>query len=183
MSRKHPVIAVTGSSGAGTTTVKVAFEHIFRREGVNPAVIQGWHFPTDSHHRIALRRAECHAVMMLVKPQPHRSGAFVDAFFGVPAVLAQRRPEDWCVRYKYSARLSYTLLFREGVVQSVRLTEGHYTPQSCEGILVRSVEVQARDWYDSAPPPRKNRCGCPPWGASSCAVAAEQEDAPDEAPI
>ena len=32
MSRKHPVIAVTGSSGAGTTTVKLAFENIFRRE-------------------------------------------------------------------------------------------------------------------------------------------------------
>ncbi len=46
MSKKHPVIAVTGSSGAGTTTVKVAFEHIFRREGINPVVIEG-----DSFHR------------------------------------------------------------------------------------------------------------------------------------
>ncbi len=46
MSTKHPVIAVTGSSGAGTTTVKVAFEHIFRREGINPVVVEG-----DSFHR------------------------------------------------------------------------------------------------------------------------------------
>ncbi|MFT5110958.1 MAG: phosphoribulokinase [Parasphingorhabdus sp.] len=46
MSVKHPVIAVTGSSGAGTTTVKVAFEHIFFREGVTPCVIEG-----DSFHR------------------------------------------------------------------------------------------------------------------------------------
>ena len=46
MSKKHPVIAVTGSSGAGTSTVKEAFEHIFRREGVVPAVIEG-----DSYHR------------------------------------------------------------------------------------------------------------------------------------
>lgn len=46
MSKKHPIIAVTGSSGAGTTTVKVAFEHIFRREGVNPVVVEG-----DSFHR------------------------------------------------------------------------------------------------------------------------------------
>jgi phosphoribulokinase len=46
MSKKHPVIAVTGSSGAGTTTVKVAFEHIFLREGVNPVVIEG-----DSYHK------------------------------------------------------------------------------------------------------------------------------------
>ncbi len=46
MSLKHPIIAVTGSSGAGTTTVKNAFEHIFRREGINPAVVEG-----DSFHR------------------------------------------------------------------------------------------------------------------------------------
>lgn len=46
MSKKHPVIAVTGSSGAGTTTVKVAFEHIFRRLGVTPMVVEG-----DSFHR------------------------------------------------------------------------------------------------------------------------------------
>ena len=39
MSIHHPVIAVTGSSGAGTTTVKRAFEHIFYREGITPAII------------------------------------------------------------------------------------------------------------------------------------------------
>jgi phosphoribulokinase len=46
MSKKHPIVAVTGSSGAGTTTVKRAFEHIFLREGINAAVIEG-----DSYHR------------------------------------------------------------------------------------------------------------------------------------
>lgn len=46
MSRKHPIIAVTGSSGAGTTTVKEAFEHMFRREGIKPAIVEG-----DSFHR------------------------------------------------------------------------------------------------------------------------------------
>ena len=46
MSTKHPVIAITGSSGAGTTTVTTTFEQIFRREGVNAAVIEG-----DSFHR------------------------------------------------------------------------------------------------------------------------------------
>ncbi len=46
MSKKHPIVAVTGSSGAGTTTVKRAFEHIFTREGINPLVIEG-----DSFHR------------------------------------------------------------------------------------------------------------------------------------
>ncbi|MDH5445916.1 MAG: phosphoribulokinase [Gammaproteobacteria bacterium] len=46
MSAKHPVIAVTGSSGAGTTTVKRAFEHIFFREQINPLIVEG-----DSYHR------------------------------------------------------------------------------------------------------------------------------------
>lgn len=46
MSRKHPIIAVTGSSGAGTSTVKNAFEHIFLRQKINPVVVEG-----DSFHR------------------------------------------------------------------------------------------------------------------------------------
>ncbi len=46
MSTNHPVVAVAGSSGAGTTTVKRAFEHIFYRDGINAAVIEG-----DSFHR------------------------------------------------------------------------------------------------------------------------------------
>lgn len=46
MSEKHPVIAVTGSSGAGTSTVKSSFEHIFRRERLTAAVVEG-----DSFHR------------------------------------------------------------------------------------------------------------------------------------
>ncbi|MBS0579115.1 MAG: phosphoribulokinase [Proteobacteria bacterium] len=46
MSLKHPVIAVTGSSGAGTTTVMKSFAHIFRREGIKAQVIEG-----DSYHR------------------------------------------------------------------------------------------------------------------------------------
>ena len=33
MSKQHPIIAITGSSGAGTSTVRVAMEHIFRRDG------------------------------------------------------------------------------------------------------------------------------------------------------
>jgi phosphoribulokinase len=47
MSKKHPVVVVTGSSGAGTTTVKRAFEHIFTREHLKAAVIEG-----DSFHSL-----------------------------------------------------------------------------------------------------------------------------------
>ena len=31
MSAKHPVLAITGSSGAGTSSVTRTFQHIFRR--------------------------------------------------------------------------------------------------------------------------------------------------------
>jgi len=56
MSTKHPVIAITGSSGAGTTTVKRAFEHIFRREQITPVIVEG-----DSFHRY--NRAEMKEAM------------------------------------------------------------------------------------------------------------------------
>jgi phosphoribulokinase len=46
MSKKHPVVAVTGSSGAGTTFVKRAFEKIFQNKSLNVAVIEG-----DSFHK------------------------------------------------------------------------------------------------------------------------------------
>ena len=46
MSDRHPIIAITGSSGAGTSTVTRTFSNIFRREGVKAALIEG-----DSFHR------------------------------------------------------------------------------------------------------------------------------------
>ena len=46
MSLKHPIISVTGSSGAGTTTIKHTFDQIFRREGVKAVSIEG-----DAFHR------------------------------------------------------------------------------------------------------------------------------------
>lgn len=46
MSIKHPIIAVTGSSGAGTSTVRATFERIFEREGAKAAFVSG-----DSFHR------------------------------------------------------------------------------------------------------------------------------------
>ena len=51
MSIKHPVIAVTGSSGAGTTTVMKSLAQIFRREGINPQMIEG-----ESFHRFDRKR-------------------------------------------------------------------------------------------------------------------------------
>ena len=46
MSQRHPIIAVTGSSGAGTTTVKDTLDTIFQRVGAQSAFVAG-----DSFHR------------------------------------------------------------------------------------------------------------------------------------
>jgi len=46
MSNKHPIISVTGSSGAGTSTVKATFDQIFRREKIKAVSIEG-----DAFHR------------------------------------------------------------------------------------------------------------------------------------
>jgi len=56
MSTRHPIISVTGSSGAGTTSVKFTFERIFEREGIRAAFIEG-----DAYHRYD--RAEMKRVM------------------------------------------------------------------------------------------------------------------------
>jgi phosphoribulokinase len=46
MSVKHPILSITGSSGAGTSTVKKTFQQIFFREGINACFIEG-----DAFHR------------------------------------------------------------------------------------------------------------------------------------
>ncbi len=55
MSVKHPIIAVTGSSGAGTTTVMKSFTHIFRRERINAQIVEGDAF--HRHDRLGMREA------------------------------------------------------------------------------------------------------------------------------
>lgn len=59
MSVKHPVIAVTGSSGAGTSTVKASFEHLFRREGIKAAIVEGDAF--HRYDRMAMKKAVAEA--------------------------------------------------------------------------------------------------------------------------
>ena len=57
MSKKHPIISVIGSSGAGTSTVKHTFDQIFRREGITAVSIEG-----DAFHRY--NRAEMKAELV-----------------------------------------------------------------------------------------------------------------------
>jgi phosphoribulokinase len=76
MSRKYPIISVTGSSGAGTTSVMRTFAQIFRREGVNPAFVEG-----DSFHRFD--RIEMKAAMA----EAHTRGDYAFSHFGPEANL------------------------------------------------------------------------------------------------
>ena len=41
MSAKHPIVAVTGSTGAGLSTVRHVFKEIFQRLGIRPAIVHG----------------------------------------------------------------------------------------------------------------------------------------------
>ena len=58
MSERHPIIAITGSSGAGTTSVTRTFENIFRRESVKAAVIEGDSFHRYDRKEMRTRQAE-----------------------------------------------------------------------------------------------------------------------------
>ena len=61
MSTRHPIIAVTGSSGAGTTTVRQAFADIFRRETVRAVFIEGNAFLRYERDEMQKRIAESRA--------------------------------------------------------------------------------------------------------------------------
>lgn len=76
MSQKYPIISVTGSSGAGTSTVRHTFEQIFRREGVTAAMIEG-----DAFHRYD------RAGMREAMADAERSGNFHFSHFGPDANL------------------------------------------------------------------------------------------------
>jgi len=71
MSARHPIIVVTGSSGAGTTSVRKTFEQIFRREHINALCIDG-----DAYHRFD--RAE----MKLAIAEAERAGNHHFSHFG-----------------------------------------------------------------------------------------------------
>ena len=58
MSQAHPIIAITGSSGAGTTSVTRTFENIFRREGVKAVIVEGDSFHRFDRQEMKLRQAE-----------------------------------------------------------------------------------------------------------------------------
>jgi phosphoribulokinase len=82
MSRRHPIVSVTGSSGAGTTSVMRTFQQIFRREGVNVAYVEG-----DSFHRFDRRE------MKAAIAEAHARGDHTFSHFGREANLFEELEE------------------------------------------------------------------------------------------
>ncbi|QEM80727.1 phosphoribulokinase [Halomonas binhaiensis] len=78
MSREYPVIAVTGSSGAGTTTVKRTFERMFAREDVHAAFVDG-----DAFHRYTRQE-----LARIFREEPERKDEL--SHFAVEANLLDR---------------------------------------------------------------------------------------------
>ena len=82
MSRRFPIVSVTGSSGAGTTSVMRTFQQIFRREEINVAYVEG-----DSFHRFD--RLEMKAAMV----DAHARGDHFLSHFGPEANLFEELEE------------------------------------------------------------------------------------------
>ncbi len=78
MSVRHPIISITGSSGAGTSSVRQTFENIFRRERTDAAFIEG-----DAFHRYD--RAE----MEVASAEASKQGNNHFCHFGVEANLLE----------------------------------------------------------------------------------------------
>ncbi len=99
MSKKHPIISVTGSSGAGTSTVKGTFDQIFRREGVTAVSIEG-----DAFHRY--NRADMKAELerryaagdQALQPFQLRGQRARRARAGVPRIRRDRQGPDPALR-------------------------------------------------------------------------------------
>ena len=187
MSIKHPIIAVTGSSGAGTTSVTRTFQWIFRRERINAAIVEG-----DAFHRF--NRVEMKAAMAEATRQgnatlqPLRSGGnlFERAGDAVPrlrrkrrgrvAQVSARRARGGAVQRRSPApsrpgrtcRPSTDLLFYEGLHGGV-VTDQRRTSRSHADLLVGVVPIINLEWIQklhrdkarAATPPRR-------WWTRSC---------------
>jgi phosphoribulokinase len=84
MSKKHPIISVTGSSGAGTTSIRKTFEQIFRREKVKAAFIEG-----DAFHRYDRKG------MQRIIEEESRKGQAHFSHFGPEANLLEELAETF----------------------------------------------------------------------------------------
>lgn len=117
MSRKHPIVSVTGSSGAGTTSVMRTFQQIFRREGVNVAFVEG-----DSFHR--LDRLEMKAAIA----DAHARGDHTFSHFGPEANLFEELEQLFCTYAESGAGEFRKYLHDEEEAKPYTQEPGTFTP-------------------------------------------------------
>ena len=56
--KKHPIVAITGASGAGTTVVQQAFKEIFFRQGTRATFVHGDSFFRYDQGEMCIKIAE-----------------------------------------------------------------------------------------------------------------------------
>ena len=97
MSQKYPVVAITGSSGSGTSTVRDSFQHIFTRDSINANIIEG-----DAFHKyerdemdelIKKNFKNCNVNFSHFSPNANLLGELADSFkaFGETGTYKTRR--------------------------------------------------------------------------------------------
>lgn len=82
MSAKHPVIAVTGSSGAGTTTTSLAFRKIFAQLNLHAAEVEG-----DSFHRYT--RPEMDMLRQVIYISSKKTKRYSEMYISMPWLLVE----------------------------------------------------------------------------------------------
>ncbi len=123
MSVNHPIVVVTGSSGAGTTTVKSAFEHIFIRDKISAAYVSG-----DSFHRHTRKEFEKAAKEVEEQRNSHYSHFGPESNnFGELENLFRQYGKDGTGRYRHY--LHNNLEAREhGKRFDFKMKVGEFTP-------------------------------------------------------
>ncbi len=117
MSARHPVIAVTGSSGSGTSTVSKSFNWIFRRERINAAAVQG-----DAFHRYD------RATMLQLIEEAERNQRRGPSHFGVEANHLDRLQALFAEYGEHGTGERRQYLHEEAEAQAAGLPAGSFTP-------------------------------------------------------
>jgi phosphoribulokinase len=120
VSRKHPIISITGSSGAGTTSVKRTFEQIFRRENVGAAYIEG-----DAFHRYNRLEMRCRMTEEAGRGNRHFShfSPETNLFEELEAVFKSGTFTDWLPLPNDSDLLFYEGLHGAVVTEKVNVAQ------------------------------------------------------------
>jgi phosphoribulokinase len=117
VSAQHPIVAITGSSGAGTTSVARIFAHIFRREHVKAAFVEG-----DAFHRYDGAEMKQRMAAELARGNPRFS------HFGPESNLFEEL-EQLFVSYAGTGRgRARRYLHDDAEAAPFRLPQGSFTP-------------------------------------------------------